>query len=78
MKTYLVVWFNSDGAAPSEVNSRLLSLGFKTVKGNYDFVYNWGSKKVSVEAILNLSDKVHLTLKGLNTMFKLETVDNKS
>ncbi|HPS89631.1 MAG TPA: hypothetical protein PLC35_06630 [Methanosarcina vacuolata] len=73
MKTYLLVWFSSEGARPSEVNQRLMSLGFEPVKGSYDFVYNWNSS-VSVEKILEFGDKVYLSLQGTGAMFKLETL----
>jgi len=73
VKTYLLVWFSSEGARPSEVNQRLMSLGFEPVKGSYDFVYNWNSS-VSVEKILEFGDKVYLSLQGTGAMFKLETL----
>jgi hypothetical protein len=72
MKSYLLLWFNSEGAAPMEVTRRLLGLGFKPVKGNYDYVYDW-SQKTSTDEALNLANKVHATLKGCNVSFKLET-----
>nr|WP_255678589.1 hypothetical protein [Methanosarcina sp. DH1] len=68
-----MVWFSSEGARPSEVNQRLMSLGFEPVKGSYDFVYNWNSS-VSVEKILEFGDKVYLSLQGTGAMFKLETL----
>jgi hypothetical protein len=74
MKSYLNVWFNSEGAKPSEINQRLMSLGFKPVQGTHDFVYEW-RKNVEVDEILRFGDKVKLTLQGLNVMFKIETID---
>ncbi len=74
MKSYLLVWFNSEGGRPSEVTQRLLSLGFQPMRGTHDYVYDWG-RKVSVEEALSLGDKVQMTLRGMNVMFKLETVD---
>lgn len=73
MKTYLLVWFSSEGTRPSEINQRLMSLGFEPMKGSYDFVYNWNSS-VSVEKILEFGDKVYLSLQGTGAMFKLETL----
>jgi len=75
MKSYLIIWFNSEGGKPSEVNQRLMSLGFKPIQGTHDFVYEWGNH-VDVEEILRFGDKVQVTLKGLNVMFKIETVKN--
>ena len=73
MKTYLTVWFNSEGAPPSKVVERLLSLGFKPLKGPYDHVYDWG-KEVNLEEVLNLMNLVHETLKGLKVIYKIETI----
>jgi hypothetical protein len=72
MKTYLLVWFSSEGARPSEVNRRLTSLGFEPMQGSYDFVYNWNSN-ISVDKVLEFGDKVYLSLQGTGVMFKLET-----
>ncbi len=73
MKSYLIIWFSSEGGRPSEINQRLMSLGFKPLQGTYDFIYEW-RKNVEVEEILHFGDKVQMTLQGLNVMFKLETV----
>lgn len=73
MKTYLVVWFSSESASPMDVTQRLLSLGFKPVKGNYDYVYEW-DRKADVEELVRFADKVRLTLQGMNVLFRLETV----
>jgi hypothetical protein len=73
MKTYLVVWFNSDGGRSSEITERLLSMGFRPVRGNFDYVYDWGSN-VGVDEAIRIGDQVHETLKGCNVSFKIETV----
>ncbi len=73
MKTYLVVMFNSDGAKPTEVTKRLLGLGFRPVRGNYDYVYEW-DKRARTDDVIRFGDKVQLTLQGLGVMFRLETV----
>jgi hypothetical protein len=73
VKTYLLVWFSSEGARPSEINRRLMSLGFEPMQGSYDFVYNWNSN-VGVDKVLEFGDKVYLSLQGTGVMFKLETV----
>ena len=72
LKTYLTIWFSSEGAGPVEVVARLRSLGFKPMKGYHDHVYEWG-KKVDLGDILQLTDKVHSTLKGLNVLYKIES-----
>lgn len=73
MKTYLTVYFSSEGAKPSEVTDALLDLGFKPTKGNYDYVYEWGDVK-DVRDVIWFGDRVHLGLKGYNVRFKLETI----
>ena len=74
MKTYLVLWFNSDGAKTSDITERLMSMGFKPVRGNYDYVYEWGSD-TELDSALRLADQVHETLKGCNVSFKVETTE---
>jgi len=73
VKTYLLVWFSSEGARPSEINRRLMSLGFEPMQGTYDFVYNWDSN-FSIDKVLEFGDKVYLSLQGTGVMFKLETL----
>ena len=73
MKSYLTVWFNSDGASPVEITDRLMSMGFQPQKGNYDYIYNWGKKPTTDDA-LELANQVHLTLKGCNVLFKIESL----
>lgn len=72
MKTYLTIWFYSEGASPLEVVERLRSLGFKPLRGYHDHVYEW-NREVDLMEILKLANKVHETLKGLKVFYKLET-----
>ncbi|MEM3341499.1 MAG: hypothetical protein QW728_02280 [Thermoplasmata archaeon] len=74
LKTYLVVFFNSEGARPSQVNHRLENMGFVPIKGYYDFEYEWEKNATVVDA-LNLADMVHDTLEGMSVYFKLITVE---
>ena len=73
MKSYLIIWFNSEGGAPSEVNKRLTAMGFQAIQGAQDYVYDWGSN-ASIDDILQIGDRVQLTLKGLDVTYKIETV----
>jgi hypothetical protein len=73
MKTYLTIWFDSEGAGPVIVSEKLRGMGFKPLKGAYDHVYNWG-RTVELEEILRIGTAVHETLKGLKVIYKLETV----
>ena len=72
MKTFLLIWFNSNGATPSDVNQRLMSLGFKPMQGPYDYVYDWDNS-VDVDEILRFGDKVHLSLQDSGVLFKIES-----
>jgi hypothetical protein len=72
MKTYLSIWFNSEGAGPLEIVERLRSLGFKPLRGYHDHVYDWGSR-IEIEDILHMANSVRETLKGLKVLYKLET-----
>lgn len=73
MKTYLTIWFNSEGANPVIVAEKLRSMGFNPIKGKYDHVYNWG-RTIELEEILQIGTAVHETLKGLKVLYTLETV----
>ncbi|WP_292461551.1 hypothetical protein [Methanolobus sp.] len=77
MKTYLLLWYSTDGGMPSEVNRSLMSLGFKPVQGAYDYVYDW-SDNVDLDEVLRFGDKIQMTLKGTGVMFKTETVNGKN
>ena len=74
MKTYLLIWFSSNRTSPSDVNRRLMSMGFKPIQGAYDYVYDWGNN-VDLDEILRFGDKVHLSLHDTGTMFKIETIN---
>lgn len=72
-KTYLKVWFSSDGRNPSEITSMLVGMGFKPTTGGYDYVYIW-RKKPSIEDLVVFAEQVQQTLKGTGVYFKLETL----
>jgi hypothetical protein len=74
MKTYLKLYFNSEGVQPSEVKNQLMNMGFKATKGNYDFVYDWKDEKAQVDELVWFADKVHATLKNCNVLFSIETI----
>jgi hypothetical protein len=72
-ETYLTLWFGSEGAAPTSIAMRLQRIGFKPMKGKYDFVYDW-KRRIGLEEIFKLGDTVSKTLKGSKVLYKLETV----
>ena len=53
-----------------------MSLGFKPIQGAYDYVYEW-DENTDVDDILRFGDRTHMTLKGFNVMFKIETVNGQ-
>ena len=74
MKTYLTLWFNSEGSSPSEIKNQLMNLGFQAAKGNYDFVYVWDKKEVTLEEMVWFADKVHAALKNHKVSFSIESI----
>ena len=73
LKTYLMLWFNSEGAKPQQIVESLQGMGFKPLRGPYDHVYEW-SRDVDLDEIVQLGNAVHETLKGFKVLYKLETV----
>ena len=73
MKTYITIFFNSEGGRPSDVIDSLVQLGFKPIAGPYDMVYEWPNHATVHDAI-DFADQIQLTLEGMGVMFKIETV----
>ncbi len=73
MKSYLTLWFSSDGASPVEVVDALKEIGFNPISGNYDMEYVW-DKKPSVDDILYLADLIKKKLGDKKVLFKIETI----
>ncbi|MDH7506491.1 MAG: hypothetical protein QHH15_01720 [Candidatus Thermoplasmatota archaeon] len=74
MKTYLKIYFNSEGALPSEIKNHLLNMGFQATKGNYDFVYDWKDNSATLDDLVWFADKVHSALKKSKVYFTIETI----
>ena len=72
MKSYLVLWFNSEGKKSSEITKRLMAMGFRPTQGNFDYEYNW-RRNPAIEEVFSLSDKVQESLHGCNVYFKVES-----
>ncbi len=74
--TRVTVWFNSEGASPSEVVDKLTELGFEPVRGAYDFIYEHENDMNDTNlgsAILEISHALHKTLTGLKVLYNLDT-----
>jgi len=76
MKTYLTVYLHTEGSNFSEVADILEDLGFRAVKGRYDFVYDW-DKKTTIKDIAWFGDKIHMSLRGKKVYFRIESVDEE-
>jgi hypothetical protein len=78
--THVQVWFYSEGASPSQVVKKLLALGFKPVKGPYDFVYEHTDEELKEThigtAIVEIADAIHKTLNGFKVLYRLETSES--
>ena len=76
-ETNVQLWFYSEGATPSEVAKKLIAMGFKPIKGAYDFVYIHSGEDMSEAdlgtAILEISDALHKTLSGFKVLYTLDT-----
>ena len=76
-ETRVQVWFYSEGATPSVIVKKLLALGFKPLKGAYDFVYTHSEEEMTEAnlgtAILEISDALHKALNGFKVLYTLDT-----
>ncbi|MBN2230422.1 MAG: hypothetical protein JW779_12615 [Candidatus Thorarchaeota archaeon] len=75
--TSVQVWFYSEGASPSQVMKKLLELGFRPVRGAYDFIYEHKDPNMSngdlSTAIVEIADAIHKTLTGFRVLYTLDT-----
>jgi hypothetical protein len=75
--TRVSVWFYSEGASPAQVISKLTELGFKPVRGAYDFVYEHSGVDMTEadlgNAIIETSNALHKTLSGFKVLYNLDT-----
>lgn len=74
-KTYLIMYFGTEGVKSSEIAKRIEDLGFNTLLGGVDFIYDWGEKQPTKEDALALGDKVCKALEKTGAVFNLDTHD---
>ena len=74
-RTYLIMYFGTEGLRTSEVAKKVESLGFETLFGSVDFIYDWKNKKPTKEDVLGLGDKLSELLEGSGAVFNLDTHD---
>jgi hypothetical protein len=72
-KTYLIMYFGTNGIKPSDTANKLEALGFVTLFGSVDFVYEWKGKVPTKADVLALGDKVASALQGSGAVFNLDT-----
>ena len=72
MKTYLILYFGTKDVSCSEIAKRIERLGFTTLIGPYDFVYEW-KRKPAKKDILKLGDNVCEALHETGSVFTLDT-----
>ena len=71
-KTYLIMHIGTEGKKPTEIAKILEGLGFETIFGPVDFIYNW-SKQPTKTDVLKLGDRIVDALKGSGSIFNLDT-----
>ena len=74
-KTYLIMYFGTGGMKSSDVSERVEDLGFESVIGSVDFVYDWKDRKPTKQEILALGDQIVKVLEGSGAVFNLDTHD---
>ncbi len=72
-RTYLILYFGTKDAKPSEVAKNLTNIGFESNIGSVDFVYQWGEEQPTKEQILELADRILEVLKDTGSMFNIDT-----
>jgi len=73
VRTYLTLFVSSDGGKASTVAEKLVAVGFRPVLGSHDFVYDWPTKAVTPQAVIELIDRVQGVLKGSNVTLHFMT-----
>jgi len=69
------MYFGTKGIKASEIAEKIESLGFETMFGSVDFIYDWKERKPSKQEVLALGDKVADLLKDSGAVFNLDTHD---
>jgi hypothetical protein len=73
MRTYVRMIFSTEGAGPRAVAKIMEGLGFEPALGTHDFVYKW-KKKTELEEVLDLIEKMHAAMKGMDLRYEVTTV----
>jgi hypothetical protein len=71
MRTFLKMYFSSEGASPLDVVEDLMKIGFRTEVGNYDFSISWETP----ERYVSIMRTLHNTLAGTRVRYTIRTGD---
>lgn len=69
MKLYLKIYFSSEGKSIMDVIKMAEKVGFSPYVGDFDFVLDYET----IEEFEDITSKLHKTLKGTKTMYKVST-----
>ena len=65
MKTYVKLYFSSEGAGPLDIVEDLRNMGFRTEVGEYDFSISWESP----EQYVSIMRSLHNALAGTRVRY---------
>lgn len=72
MKTYLSVFVSTEGELFSAIGEKLHEFGFKPLKGEYDYVFEW-NRAIPNDELFAFIDKVQSSLSGTKATLKFRT-----
>jgi hypothetical protein len=71
MRTYVKMYFSSEGAGPLDIVDDLKKMGFRTEVGEFDFSIAWETP----EQYGTIIKRLHNTLQGTRTRYTIMTRD---
>lgn len=70
MKTYVDIYFNSEGPSPKDIVENMRRIGLEPVRGPHDFIFEWNDD----DEFLAKVGEIHKVLQGLNVIYRFHTV----
>lgn len=70
MKTYVDIYFNSEGPQPTDIVESMRGIGLEPLRGPHDFIFEWKDD----DEFLAKVGEIHKILQGLNVIYRFETV----
>ncbi|MEW5760695.1 MAG: hypothetical protein AB1779_08005 [Candidatus Thermoplasmatota archaeon] len=76
--TYLSIAFLPNSSSPTDVNKKLIELGWIPVRGAFDYEYRWtkdtwGNKENDINELIEFISTVHKTLSSLGVSYTVKT-----